>query len=89
MACGNAPVYHPPHKISDKLAVANSQRTLAGPSWRSGGPRPGPHPAGRPHLTLTARERNAFWDHATRAAADATAQIRNLAWTNPAAADAA
>ena len=45
---------------------------------------------GRPHLTLTAEERNALWDHATRAAADATAQIRNLTWTNPvAAADAA
>ena len=41
---------------------------------------------GRPHLTLTAEERNAIWDHATRAAADATAQIRILAWTNPAAA---
>ena len=41
---------------------------------------------GRPDLTLTAEERNAIWDHATRAAADATAQIRILAWTNPAAA---
>ena len=41
---------------------------------------------GRPHLTLTAEERNALWDHATRAAADATAHIRTLAWTNPAAA---
>ena len=41
---------------------------------------------GRPHLNLTAEERNAIWDHATRAAADATAQIRILAWTNPAAA---
>ena len=27
---------------------------------------------GRPHLNLTAGERNAIWDHATRAAADAT-----------------
>ena len=45
---------------------------------------------GRPHLTVTPEERNAIWDHATRAAADATAQIRTLAWTNPvAAADAA
>jgi hypothetical protein len=45
---------------------------------------------GRPQLSLTAEERNAVWDHATRAAADATAQIRTLAWTNPAAvADAA
>ena len=41
---------------------------------------------GRPHLTLTAEERNALWDHAARAAADATAQIRTLARTNPAAA---
>jgi hypothetical protein len=41
---------------------------------------------GRPHLNLTAGERNAVWDQATRAAADAAAQIRNLAWTNPAAA---
>ena len=38
----------------------------------------------RPHLT--AEERNAIWEHATSTAADATAQIRNLAWTNPAAA---
>ena len=41
---------------------------------------------GRPHLNLTAEERNAIWDHATRAAADATAQIRSLTWTDPAAA---
>jgi hypothetical protein len=41
---------------------------------------------GRPHLTLTVGERNAIWDHAARAAADTTVQIRNLAWTNPAAA---
>ncbi len=39
---------------------------------------------------LTAAERNAVWDHASRAAAGAAAQIRHLAWTNPAAeADAA
>ena len=41
---------------------------------------------GRPHSNLTAGDRNAAWDHATRAAADATAQIRTLAWTDPAAA---
>jgi hypothetical protein len=35
---------------------------------------------------LTAAERNAIWDHATRVAADAAAQIRNLAGANPAAA---
>jgi hypothetical protein len=35
---------------------------------------------------LTAKEQNAVWDHATRTAADATAQIRAMAWTDPAAA---
>ena len=35
---------------------------------------------------LTAEERNAVWDHATRAAADAAAQIRAMTWTDPAAA---
>ena len=39
---------------------------------------------GRSHLT--AEERNAVWEHATRVAADATVQIRNLARTDPAAA---
>ena len=35
---------------------------------------------------LIAEERNAIWDQATRVAADAAAQIRALAWTDPAAA---
>jgi hypothetical protein len=35
---------------------------------------------------LTAAERNAAWDHATRAAADAAAHIRAMARTDPAAA---
>ena len=35
---------------------------------------------------LSAEERNAVWDHATRAAADAAAQIRAAVWTDPAAA---
>ena len=44
----------------------------------------------RVHPNLTAKERNAVWEHATRVAADATAQIRALAGTHPgAAADAA
>ena len=42
--------------------------------------------SGRPYLNLTAGERTAVWDHATRAAADAAAQIRAMAWTDPAAA---
>jgi hypothetical protein len=43
-------------------------------------------PLGRPHLILTAAERNLAWDHVTRVAADAAAQIRTLAATDPAAA---
>ena len=39
-----------------------------------------------PGAHLTAEERNAVWDYATRTAADAAAQIRTLAWTDPAAA---
>jgi hypothetical protein len=42
---------------------------------------------GRQRPDLTAEERNAIWEHASRVAADATAQIRTLAGTNPAAAD--
>jgi hypothetical protein len=41
---------------------------------------------GRPRLNLTAGERNAARDHATRAAAGATVQIGNLARTDQAAA---
>jgi hypothetical protein len=47
---------------------------------------PGRATSGRPRLNLTAEERNAVWDHAIRIAADATTRIRDLAWTNPAAA---
>jgi hypothetical protein len=35
---------------------------------------------------LTAEERNPIWDHATRAVADAAAQIRAMTWIDPAAA---
>jgi hypothetical protein len=41
---------------------------------------------GRLRPDLTAGERNALWEHATRTAADAAAQIRNWAGTDPAAA---
>jgi hypothetical protein len=41
---------------------------------------------GGPHPGLTAAEKNAIWEHAARAAAGAAAQIRDLAWTDPAAA---
>jgi hypothetical protein len=49
-----------------------------------------PPRATRGSQQLTAEERNAIWDHAARVVADAGAQIRALAWTDPnAAADAA
>ena len=41
---------------------------------------------GRAHPDLTAEERNALWEHAAKIAADAAAQIRGLARTDPAAA---
>jgi hypothetical protein len=47
---------------------------------------PGRATSGRIGPDLTAKERNALWDHAARVAAEAAAQIRHLAWTNPAAA---
>ena len=82
------------------VALPGDTTKDGGPVWYGGGKlaadlswpklrqRWTPHRAapGRPHLNLTAEERNAVWDHATRAAADATAQIRTLAWTDPAAA---
>ena len=43
-------------------------------------------PARTRRRPLTAAERNAIWEHAARAAADAAAQIRALAGTDPAAA---
>ena len=45
-----------------------------------------PHRATPGRVPLTAEERSAVWEHATRVAADAAAQIRNLAWADPAAA---
>ena len=47
---------------------------------------PAPGHTRPPRPNLTAEERNAIWEHATRVAADATAQIRALAGTDPAAA---
>ena len=43
-------------------------------------------PSGRLRPDLTTGERNAIWEHATRTAADATAQIRTMTGTDPAAA---
>ena len=93
-------VKNPGQVTGYSVALPGDTTKDGGPVWYGGGKlaadlswpklrqRWTPHRAapGRPHLTLTAEERNAVWDHATRAAADATAQIRNLAWTDPAAA---
>ena len=82
------------------VALPGDTAKDGGPVWYGGGKlaadltwpklrqRWTPHRAtpGRAHPNLTAEERNALWEHATRVAADATAQIRNLAWTDPAAA---
>jgi hypothetical protein len=82
------------------VALPGDTTKDGGPIWYGGGKlaadlswpklrqRWTPHRAtlGRAHPNLTAEERNALWEHATRVAADATTQIRNLAWTNPAAA---
>jgi len=93
-------VKNPGQVTGYSVALPGDTTKDGGPVWYGGGklaadlswpklrqrwtaPRAAP---GRPHLTLTAEERNAIWDHATHAAADATAQIRKLTWTNPAAA---
>ncbi len=92
-------VKNPGQVTGYSVALPGDTNKDGGPVWYGGGklatdlswpklrqrwtpPRatPGTHP------NLTAEERNAVWDHATRVAADAAAQIRNLAWTDPAAA---
>ena len=92
-------VNNPGQVTGYSVAIPGDTAKDGGPIWYGGGKlaadlswpklrqRWTPHRAtpGR-HPNLTAEERNALWEHATRAAADATAQIRNLAWTNPAAA---
>jgi hypothetical protein len=47
---------------------------------------PGRAMPGRLHADLTGEERNALWEQAARITTDAAAQIRHLAWTDPAAA---
>jgi hypothetical protein len=91
-------VKNPGQVTGYSVALPGDTAKDGGPIWYGGGklapdltwpklqqrwtpPRAAPG-AGR----LTAAERNAVWDHATRVAADAAAQIRHLAWTDPAAA---
>ena len=80
------------------VALPGDTTKDGGPVWYGGGKlapdltwpklrqRWTPHRATPSRASLTAEERNVVWEHATRVAADAAAQIRNLAWTDPAAA---
>jgi len=82
------------------VALPGDTAKNGGPVWYGGGklapdltwPKlrqrwaPGRCAPGSLRPDLTAGERNALWEHATRTAADAAAQIRYLAGTNPAAA---
>ena len=82
------------------VAMPGDTARGGGPVWYGGGKlapdltwpklrqRWTPHRAapGRAQPNLTAEERNAIWEHATRTAVGAAAQIRHLAGTNPAAA---
>ena len=72
------PVWYGGGKLAADLTWPKLTRRWQGPDAA----RPGTPP-------LTAAERNAVWDHAARAAADATAHIRALSGTDPAATDAA
>ncbi len=76
-----------PPRTADRsgTAAGNSRRDLSWPKLRQRWT-PTRAAPGRRQLSLTAEERNAVWDHATRAAADAAAQIRATVWTDPAAA---
>jgi hypothetical protein len=80
------------------VALPGDTAKDGGPIWYSGGKlaadltwpklrhrwtHPGAAPADEP---LTAADQKAIWEHAAQVAADATAQIRALAGTNPAAA---
>ena len=80
------------------VALPGDTTTKGGPVWYGGGKlaadlswpklrqRWTPHRITPGAAGLTAAERNAAWDHATRAAADAAAHIRAMAPTHPAAA---
>ena len=90
---------HTPGQVTGYAVALPADTTKnGGPIWYGGGKlapdltwpklrqRWTPHRVTPATARLTAEERNAIWDHATRVAADAAAQIRTLAWTDPAAA---
>jgi hypothetical protein len=70
------PVWYGGGKLAPDLTWPKLCQRWTGPGNASGGP-------------FTAAERNAIWEHAARAAADAAAWIRLAGGTDPAAADAA
>jgi len=70
------PVWYGGGKLAADLSLPKLRQRWAPDRTTLGGVRP----------DLTAGERNALWEHATRVASDATAQIRKLAGTDPAAA---
>jgi hypothetical protein len=86
------------HVTGYSVALPGDTTTKGGPVWYGGGKlaadlswpklrqRWTPHRITPGAAGLTAAERNAAWDHATRAAADAAAHIRAMARTHPAAA---
>jgi hypothetical protein len=93
-------ITNPGQATGYSVALPGDTAKAGGPIWYGGGklaadltwPKlrqrwtPDRATPGRLHPDLTAEERNAIWEHATRTAADAAAQIRNLAGTDPAAA---
>ena len=92
-------VSNPGQVTGYSVALPGDTTKDGGPVWYGGGKlaadlswpklrqRWTPHQAapGRPHLNLTTEERNAIWEHATRAAADAAMHIRAMASIDPAA----
>jgi hypothetical protein len=91
-------VKNPSQVTGYSVALPGDTTKDGGPIWYGGGKlaadltwpklqqRWTPHRATPGPGRLTAEERNAVWDHATRVAADAAAQIRAMARTDPAAA---
>ena len=97
--CARGSAHATPGQVTGyAVALPGDTTKDGGPVWYGGGKlapdltwpklrqRWTPHRVTPGAARLTAEERNAIWDHATRVAADAAAQIRTLAWTDPAAA---
>jgi hypothetical protein len=74
-AQNGGPVWYGGGKLAADLTLPRLRQR-----WTPDRTTPGRHP------DLTAEERNALWEHATKVTADAAAQIRGLARTDPAAA---